>query len=225
MKKISNYFALAAILPFLLGHAISTLAQIPFKSAEVSSASDVQSPTGNSVSGIVVLDVSLDSEGAVTEVNVPRPVSSLALVATAAVRTWKFNPALLKDIPTPSVLRVAFAFRPPILYASPPQFDPLPGPADPEPETKADYVPPGIVKAEYPAYPINAANVGAVVIQMRVNSEGKAEDIKAIRPYNPFTKFALEAAGKWQFRAATLDGEPVPSKIAIAFVYSPPFTD
>jgi TonB family protein len=222
MKTHANNIVPAVI---LLCCAISTLAQIPFKSAEVTSASDVQSPTGNIASGIVVLDVSLDSEGEVTEVNVPRPVSSLALVATAAVRTWKYNPASLKNNSMPSVLRVAFAFRPRFISVSPPDFDPLPGPDDPSPEAKTGYVPPGIEKADYPAYPIDAANVGAVVIQLKVNAEGKVEDIKAIRPFNPFTKFALEAAGKWQFRAATMDGKPVASKIAIAFVYSPPFTD
>jgi len=89
-------------------------------------------------------------------------------------------------------------------------------------DLESGYVPAGILSVAYPAYPIDAASVGAVVVQVEVNADGRVESPKAIRAFAPFTKFSLEAAKKWRFRPATLNGEPVSSNIAIAFVYSAP---
>jgi hypothetical protein len=60
------------------------------------------------------------------------------------------------------------------------------------------------------------------VVQVRVNAVGKIDQVKAIREFYPFTQFALSAARQWQFQAATLDGNPISSNVAIAFVFSTP---
>jgi hypothetical protein len=39
----------------------------------------------------------------------------------------------------------------------------------------------------------------------------------------PFTDFAIAALRKWQFRAATLNGKPVSSQLAIAYVFQTPY--
>ena len=106
--------------------------------------------------------------------------------------------------------------------AAPPSFAPLQQQDDVTPGAESGYIPPGIVAVAYPAYPIDAASVGAVVVQVKVDADGKVEDVKAIRSFYPFTQFSLNAAKKWQFRPATFNGEPVASNVAIAFVYSPP---
>lgn len=89
-------------------------------------------------------------------------------------------------------------------------------------ENNSEYVPAGIVSVAYPQYPINAVISGAVVIQVTVDKGGKIERLKTIRDLNPFTQFALSAARKWQFQAATLHGKPKISNAAIAFVFTPP---
>jgi TonB family protein len=106
--------------------------------------------------------------------------------------------------------------------AAPPNFAPLQPEGDANTPAKSGYVPPGILAVAYPAYPIDAASVGAVVVQVEVNSDGKIENVKAIRAFPPFTQFCLDAAKKWQFRPAKLNDEPVKSNIGIAFVYSIP---
>jgi TonB family protein len=219
MKKLTIIFALAAI---LLCFSISTFAQGALKPANVISATDVQFPAGSVATGIVVIDVSLDAKGTVTGTYAPRAIASLTATATSSVLAWKYQPASLDSTAVPSIVRVAFAFRPHAIMAPSPQFQLLLSPEDQTVEAKAGYIPPGILAAAYPAYPINAANVGAVVIQLRVNADGKVEAVKVVRPYNPFTKFAIEAARKWQFRAATLQGEPVASNVVLAFVFSSP---
>jgi TonB family protein len=108
--------------------------------------------------------------------------------------------------------------------ASPHQFQPLP-PEDQAVEAKAGYIPPGILAATYPTYLIDAVSVGTGAVQVRVNEDGRVEDANVVRPYNPFTRFAIEAAKKWQFRAVTLHGVPVSSNVSLAFAYSSPITN
>jgi TonB family protein len=206
----------------LLCCAISTLAQVQIKPAEVTSASDVQSPSGSVATGIVVLDASLNDAGEVVAVDAPREIVSLTSMAKSSIKTWVFKNASYDSLATPSIIRVAFAFRPRALAAAPPTFDPLVRPEDAPTEANSGYLPPGIVTAVYPAYPIDAATVGAVVVQVSVDAKGGVGEVKVIRSFDPFNKFAVEAAKKWQFRAATLDGEPVTSNLAIAFVFAAP---
>jgi TonB family protein len=219
MKTLPSMFARATL---LVCCAVSTLAQTPFKPAEITFATDVQFPVRSVASGIVVVDVSVDSKGDVTGTEVQRDIASLTPVAMSSAQAWKYSPASVDGVPQASLMRVAFVFRPHAIMAAPPSFTPLQQQGDMAPDAKSGYIPPGIVAVTYPAYPIDAASVGAVVVQVKVNTDGKVEDVKAIRSFRPFTQFALNAAQKWQFRAATLQGEPVMSYIAIAFVYSPP---
>ncbi|MBZ5660075.1 MAG: energy transducer TonB [Acidobacteriia bacterium] len=219
MKKLPSTLALATL---ILNCALSTLALTSFKSAEVTSAGDVQFPAGSIASGIVVVDVQLNSKGDVTGTEVQRDIASLTSVATSSVKSWKYLPASMDGSPQNSLLRVAFAFRPRVIMAAPPIFDPLHQPDDETPDVHAGYAPAGIIGVAYPAYPIDAATVGAVVVQVGVDADGKVGKVKLVRSYNPFDQFSLEATKKWQFSAATFHGEPVASSMVIAFVYSSP---
>ena len=219
MKTLPSIFVHSTILVFC---ALSTLAQVPFKPAEITFATDVQFPPNSIASGIVVVDVSLNSKGEVTGTEVPREIASLTSTATSSVRAWKYRPASVEGTQQASLVRVAFVFRPHVIMAAPPRFAPVQQQEDTTSTAKSGYVPPGIVSVAYPAYPIDAASIGAVVVQVKVDANGKIEDVKAIRPFYPFTKGSLDAVKKWQFRAATFNGEPITSNIAIAFVYLPP---
>jgi hypothetical protein len=219
MRTFSRNFA---IVPIIACCVILSHAQTPFKSAELISASDIQSPSGSGASGIVVLDVTLDEEGNITGIVAPRTINPLTSVATAAVRTWKFKPASLHSARTSSDIRIAFVFRPRVVFAGTPVFEPLLEVEDSSAAPNGGYQPPGIQTVAYPAYPIDAANVGAVVVQARISEIGKADLVSVLRAFNPFTTFALEAAKKWKFHAASLNGKPIPSKIVVAFVFSAP---
>lgn len=168
------------------------------------------------------MDVSLDSKGDVTQTDVLRDVASLTSTATSAVQSWKYRPAVVNGTPLASLVRVAFVFRPGVILAAPPSLAPLQQEGDVTPDVVPGYIPPGIVAATYPAYPIDAASVGAVVVRVKLDAGGKVEGVTAIRSFQPFTRPSMEAAKKWQFRPATLHGEPIASNITIAFVYSPP---
>jgi TonB family protein len=222
MRTLPSIFVRFVLANILVCFACSTLAQTPFNPAEVTSASDVQFPVGSIASGIVVVDVSLDSKGEITRTDVLRDVASLTATATSTVRTWNFRAATAGETPLASLVRVAFVFRPGVILAAPPSFAPLLQEGDVTSDIVSGYIPPGIVTATYPAYPVDAAFVGAVVVRVSLDAAGKVEEVTAIRSFRPFTRLSMEAVKKWQFRPATLQGKPIASNICIAFVYSPP---
>jgi outer membrane biosynthesis protein TonB len=218
MPKISILTVVSA--GMLVACANHSFAQAPFKPPEVTSASDIPFPIQSIADGVVVVDASLDDKGAITGTSVVRDVPSLTSPAISAIRTWKFSPAMRLGKSEPSTMRVAVVFRPRSYLAAAPSFTPIPLEGDPN-LVGQRYIPPGIVSVTYPEYPINAAATGTVVIQVRVGKSSAVQHLKVVRDLPPFTQFALSGANKWRFQAATLEGKPVASDLAIAFVFPP----
>jgi TonB family protein len=223
MQKLSAGALVAAA--FLVCRAVPSLAQNSFKPAEVISATDIQYPIRSIADGVVVLDVSLDGKGAVTGSTVVRDILSLTSVATASIQSWKFTPASQRGRPVPSIIRVAIVFRPPAYLAAGPGFIPILSEGDSNQIGSQEYIPPGIVSATYPQYPMNAAIPGTVIIQVTVGKSSSIENLKVVRDLRPFTQFALGAANKWRFQAATLKGQQRTSNLAIAFIFTPPVSN
>jgi hypothetical protein len=218
MPKICVDAGVAIVM--VLSFPIHSFAQAPFKPPEVISASEIAYPIQSIADGIVVLDASLDAKDTITGVTVVRDVPSLTSPATSAIRTWKLRPATRLGKPVASTVRVAVAFRPRAYFAADPSFTPVYSAEGPN-RTDQGYVPPGIVSVAYPQYPINGAVPGTVVIQITVGKSSDIRYLKVVRDLPPFTQFALSAARKWRFQAATLDGQPISSTLVIAFVFPP----
>jgi len=204
------------LLVVLVGYGVQA-AQV-FNPAGVTSASDYR-PPWNSISpdGVCVLDVSLDRTGAVAGIDLLRELPFLTDEVKSAVKTWKFRPATDGIVSLPSHVLAVF-FRPPVagVLAVPPVPPFLPE------VTTVGYVPPGITSFSYPEYPSNFAMPGSVVVQGALGPDGNVSEWKVIRAFEPFTRFALEAAEKWRFRAATLDGQPIVSNVVIDFMFRLP---
>ena len=198
--------------------AVAFLLSPPFKPVELVSAADVPYPWASVADGVVVLQVATDQTGRVTGTSALRDIASLTAPAAAAVRSWKFRPASRADGPAASAMTVAVAFRP----AAGPAAAPIFAAVHPEPES--GYAPAGIRAAGYPEYPWNVVAPGTVVLQVAVDEAGRAGAIETIRGIVPLTGYAMRAARAWRFEAASLNGKPVPSKVAIAFVFRLPVT-
>jgi hypothetical protein len=216
MQRISILTVVSAVM--LVVCANHSFAQALFKPPEVTSATDITFPIQSIADGLVVLDVSLDDKAAITGTIVVRDIPSLTSSATSAIRTWKFSPATKLGRPEPSTMRVAVVFRPRSYFVTDPSFTPIYSAGDTN-RVDQSYVPPGLVSVTYSQYPINAAAPGTVVIQVVVGKSSAIQHLKVVRDMPPFTQFALSAAPKWRFQAATLDGKPVASNLAIAFVF------
>jgi TonB family protein len=210
-------FAASLLVVLLFGAVAWTIARPMYKAAEVVATDDFQPPWNSIASGTVVLDVSLDATGAVGGVTVLRDVPSLTNAAESAVQSWQFEPAIAAGGPRPSNLLAIFVVSAAVNFPSDPSFASL----QPEASTSG-YVLPGIVSVSYPHYPVNSVVSGSVVVQVAVGPDGNAAGWQIVRGLDPCTRFAMEAAKKWHFRAAILDGQPVASKIAIDFVFRPP---
>ena len=218
MQRISVVRVIGSVM--LVCCANLAFAQAPFKPPEVTSASDIPFPIQSIADGVVVLDASLDDKGAITGTTVVRDVPSLTSPAISAIRTWKFSPATRLGKPEPSTMRVAVVFRPRSYLPAGPSFTPIFLEGNPN-RAGQSYIPPGIVSVTFPQYPINAAAPGTVVIQVTVGKSSAIQHLKVVRDLPPFTQFALSGVNKWRFQAATLDGKPVASDLAIAFVFPP----
>jgi hypothetical protein len=218
MRKKRRFEILLAI--FLSGAAACAIAQAKYMAAEVAAADNFMPPWNSTASGIVVLGVSLDATGAVVGVDALRDLPPVTNSAKSAVQSWRFKPALAGSDPQPSDLLAIFVVPPAVSFPTYPRFPSLP----PEAGSISGYVLPGIVSASYAQYPVNSIVSGSVVIQVTVGANGKATAWQTVRALDPCTRFARDAAKKWSFRAATLDGQPVASKIAIDFIFQPPLT-
>src|SRR5882762_10223535 len=110
MQKISLRAGVITVI--LVCCSIRSLAQAPFRPAEVTSASDIPYPIQSIADGVVVLDVSLDGKGAIAGSTIVRDIPSLASPAISSIQSWKFSPASRQGKPEQSIMRVAVVFRP-----------------------------------------------------------------------------------------------------------------
>jgi protein TonB len=62
------------------------------------------------VQGVVILEVSIDTEGNVRSARVLRSIPILDAAAIAAVEQWKFAPTLLNGAPVPVIMTVTVNF-------------------------------------------------------------------------------------------------------------------
>ena len=218
---------------FALGMLLSTVSCWPatttfaqtYTPPEVTSAGDAYTSYNVVFDGLFVLDIGLSDEGDIRRIEALRDPGSMLGAAKTSVHTWKFQPAFEGNKPRTSRLTVAFVYRPAnysTFGAVPPKDFAAVIPPAPSDGGKHDYVPVGILSFAYPDYPVNSVVWGSVLVQATVDTAGEVKDIKLLHGMAPFNSFAQEALKKWRFRAGTLRGKPVTSKIVIAFIFQPP---
>src|SRR6266702_2969546 len=192
----------------------------PYQPARVVSAADVQFPFQTPADGVVVFSVSVAARGTVRKFSVLHDVPPLTGAAEQSLRDWKFAAASQDRMPEDSEILVAFVFRHAVYIANEPPFTPI-FPAKESAETRRGFVAPGILSISYAGYPASTIALGAVVVQVNVKPDGSTGGVSVIRDLpGGFGPLAIKAAKHWEFQAALRDGRPVPSKVAIAFVFS-----
>lgn len=84
-----------------------------FDPPSVANAVEAIYPLNSVVSGTVVLELSLDDTGKITDIRVVKGIASLTEPAKQSARQWSFQPAKFDGKPVPSKIDVAFSFVPP----------------------------------------------------------------------------------------------------------------
>jgi len=201
----------------LLG-SVALAASLPsFNPLKLVSAGDVPYPVASVADGVVVLQVAPDRTGRVTGTTTLRDIPSLTDPAVASVKSWTFRAASREDRPTAPAMTVAVVFRPAVVQAAPPAFDAV------RPGIESGYVPASIRVAAYPEYPVNSVASGTVVLQVALDEAGRVGTVETIHGIPSLTAYTKRAIKDWRFDAATLNGKPVASNVAIAFVFRPLF--
>ena len=191
-----------------------------YKPAKVVSAADVNFPFQTTADGIVAFDVSLDAQGAIKNISVLQDLPPFTAPAKQSLRSWKFAPASENGRPEDSEMPVAFVFRHAVYIANEPPFTPI-IPKNDSDEARRGFIPPGILSVSYAGYPASTIAMGAVVVQARVKPDGLTGEVSVVRKLSGgFGPLAIDAAKHWKFQPASREGKPVPSNVAIAFVFS-----
>jgi TonB family protein len=202
-----------------------TFAQQTYTPPEVNSAGDAYTSYNIVFDELFVLDIGLNDEGDIRQIGALRNPGSMLGAAKTTVHSWKFQPASEGSKPRASRLIVAFVYLPAnygTAGAVPSKnFAPVIPPAQSD-DSSDDYVPVGILSFTYPDYPINSVVWGSVLVQATVDSAGDVKDVNLLHGMANFNSFAREALKRWRFRAGTLRGRPVTSKIVVAFIFQPP---
>jgi TonB family protein len=181
---------------------VATVAAAGIASAQVPTAPRLRSvgvvgaiPPGFG-GGEVVLEVTVDRDGAVAHIERVRTAPPYLDFAVSSVAQWRFTPAttvidrLITPVAAP-VLVVAL-FRPPLVYAGP-----APGPRAQVIGALSRSVP-SVASVALPAYPPTAIGDGVVVVEIEMQ-RGEPRSYRIVGPTSGFDSAALDAVRSWRF--------------------------
>jgi TonB family protein len=209
---------------FALTLALGAAAQTDSKYEGVSlvTASDVAYPPEARSAGMVTLDVTVDSSGAVQTVQAARNVPPLTKAAEDAVRQWKFHPATKGDQPVSGIIRVNVVFNPfnPSDVSIPNK--PLPPPEGTAANAAGVFRPPDVKSAGYAVYPPDTVASGAVVLDIQLSEDGSVQEVSTLRGVDRLAAASSKALRNWQFTPAAYEGKPIASHEVVVFVFVRP---
>ena len=204
--------------------ALATAAQTDSKYEGVSlvTAGDVAYPPEARSAGMVTLDITVDSSGAIQNVQAVRDIPPLTKAAEDAVRRWKFHPATKGDQSLGGVIRVNLVFNPfnPSDVSIPNK--PIPPPENASASATGAFQPPDVKSADYAAYPPNTVASGTVILDVRISEEGGVQDVNTLRGVDPLASASSKAVRDWQFTPAAYETKPIASHEIVAFVFVRP---
>ena len=74
----------------------------------------------------------------------------------------------------------------------------------------ADATPPAVIRQTFPPFKGRVTNGGVGVVEVVIDATGAVESAEVVVPVHPqYDRIATEAARRWQYRPATVDGVPV----------------
>lgn len=224
IKRILNLSTGVLLLTmFAAVWALTSEAKKPthFVPASVSKAGDIPYPANSLDAGVVTLSVYVEKTGQVLGVTILRDIPSVSGPAAAAVRSWTYTPATMDGKPVQSTLTINIEYDPGFLGAD---NIPLPPPSQVQPISKDDppFFPPVLNTATFAPYPAKAKAQGAVVLNVTLDTNGNASQVVILRDVPPLTASATAALKNWNFSAATYEGNPIQSHMAVAFVFRSP---
>ena len=166
--------------------------------------------------GLVGLELRIAPSGIVQEAIVIDDSPPFTEEIRKVVRLWKFEPAIVEETPAPARVAVLGLFRAPtLLGGAPPPPKRISGPSEEIPYPTSTTT---------PAYPPQALDSGVVMLEVEVDEKGAVADVEILNQTEGFDAVAVEAARKFRFQPAKLDGRPVRSFAVVVFGFPQPVT-
>jgi hypothetical protein len=194
-----------------------------FVPANVLTVGAIPYPASSLDAGVVTLSINLDDAGQIGSVAILRDLPSVSGLAISAVHSWTFSAATLDGKPVPSSLVVNIIYDPGFLGAD---NIPLPPPSQTAPISNKEklpaYLPPQLNTANFAPYPASAKKQDTVVFNVSINSASNITNVTTLRDVPPLTAPALATIKKWSYSAASYNGNPIPSTMAVAIVFHSP---
>jgi protein TonB len=98
------------------------------------------------------------------------------------------------------------------------------GSAAPVPRVGVTAFVPRKIKHVDPVYPsavTDSRTEQIVVVELRINGEGRVESARMLRSVPPFDKAALDAVRQWQYEPLLLNGLPTPFTVSVVLNFTP----
>jgi outer membrane biosynthesis protein TonB len=166
--------------------------------------------------GVVIDELTVDGRGAVDEVQPLRTTPPYDTGVHRAVKRWTFRPPGSTDSDAVAHVLVAAVFRPRTF------------PGVPMAQSKDTAVPTEDVpfprEIEPPPYPIDAVGDGMVVLEVRLSSRGRADQVRVLSGTAPFAQVSEDTVRRWDFRPARTEGSRTTSTAYVIFGFRAPTT-
>jgi protein TonB len=161
--------------------------------------------------GIVILEVTIGTDGSVTDARVLRSIPLLDTAARDAVRQWQYEPTIVDGAAVPVLMTVAVRFT--LTPAAPVRVGG---------QVKA----PAQTKRVNPPYPpeAQAAGVqGIVILEATIGADGKVTDVRVLRSIPLLDQAALDAVRQWEYVPTVIGGVAVPvvMTVTVSFTLKP----
>lgn len=184
----------------------------PIRPIELASPTYPRRAAREGLSGYVTVEFTVDAHGHTTDIEVvdARPARVFDGKAVAAVRKWRFEPAIRDGEAVAQRVEQTIGF-------GDPESPEREGGSSLERLQLTDERAPEPVKVESPKYPRRALRnreTGEVTVAFTVNVDGGTEAVEIVDSSSRwFSRAAKQAVEQWKFNPAVRDGEPVPVRV------------
>ena len=202
-------------------------AQQPYAPARYAAGSRPVLPALVVGGGQAFVELSIGPDGTVQKVTPLRSTPPFTQGLIDAVTAWRFSPAIEDALgpdgkpqgpkPVASRILVASQFRAPTLLT----------PTLGEKTVNVGSASPEVAypsTTNEPPYPPQAMAGGVVLVEVSIDGAGAVKDARVIGSSPPFDQAALDAARRWRFRPAKVNGHATAAYAYLVFGFPQPVT-
>jgi TonB family protein len=157
----------------------------------------------NGVQGVVILEAKIGERGQVIDAMILRSVPQLDQAAIDALKQWVYEPMTLNGKPIKTLITVTVRFK--LDEKDIEKF------AEGAVKVTDAIPPPKLIKKMNPVYPEAARQAGVegvVILEARIDVEGRVKNVRILRSVPLLDQAAIDAVRQWVYTPMIIDGQP-----------------